>query len=100
MSRAVTNGADAPFWITGCKLTAGFTGNYSATFDTQTINDGKWHYVAAIWEDATLTLYNDGRRVGTPFNAAPPISGAVSIGSHAGSNYFVGDIDNPFVASE
>lgn len=103
MSRGVNNGADAPFWITGCKLTAGFQGNYSATSDTQTINDGKWHYVAVIWEDGNLTLYNDGKRVGTPFSGAPaplPIGGTVSIGSHTTGNFFVGDIDNPFVAAE
>ncbi|MNR61428.1 Laminin G domain protein [compost metagenome] len=65
------------------------------------MNDGKWHYVAVIWEDGNLTLYSDGQRVAsTPTTTAPaPIGGVVSIGSHTTGNFFVGDIDNPFVAA-
>lgn len=102
MSRAVTNGADAPFWLTGCRLTAGYQGVYSAVQAPEAMNDGKWHYVAVIWEGGTLTLYNDGKRVAsTASTPAPtPIGGNVSIASHSGGNYFVGDIDNPFVAAE
>ena len=98
----VSNGADAPFWLTGCKLTAGYQGNYTAVQATDTINDGKWHYVAVIWEDGNLTLYTDGKRVAsTASTPAPtPIGGNVSIGSHGTGNFFVGDIDNPFVAAE
>jgi prepilin-type N-terminal cleavage/methylation domain-containing protein len=102
MSRGVSNGADAPFWLTGCKLTAGYQGSYSAVQAPQIMNDGKWHYVAVIWENGSLTLYSDGKQVastaGTP--APTPIGGTVSIGSHTTSNFFVGDIDNPFVAAE
>lgn len=102
MSRGVNNGADAPFWLTGCKLTAGYQGSYSAVQAPQIMNDGKWHYVAVIWENGNLTLYSDGKQVastaGTP--APTPIGGTVSIGSHTTGNFFVGDIDNPFVAAE
>lgn len=102
MSRGVTNGADAPFWLTSCKLTAGYQGNYSAVQAPQIMNDGKWHYVAVIWENGNLTLYSDGKQVASaPSAPAPtPIGGTVSIGSHTTGNFFVGDIDNPFVASE
>lgn len=102
MSRGASNGADAPFWLTGCKLTAGYQGSYSAVQAPQIMNDGKWHYVAVIWEDGNLTLYNDGKQVAsTASTPAPtPTGGVVSIGSHAGGNYFVGDIDNPFVAAQ
>lgn len=103
ISRGVTNGADAPFWLTGCRLTAGLQGNYEAVQDAATVmNDGKWHYVAVIWEDGNLTLYTDGKRVAsTASTPAPtPIGGNVSIGSHGTGNFFVGDIDNPFVAAE
>lgn len=102
MSRGVTNGADAPFWLTGCKLTAGYQGNYSAVQAPQIMNDGKWHYVAVIWESGNLTLYSDGNKVASSTGApAPtPIGGTVSIGSHTTGNFFVGDIDNPFVAAE
>ena len=102
MSRGVNNGADAPFWLTGCKLTAGYQGTYTAVQAPQIMNDGKWHYVAVIWENGNLTLYSDGKKVasnaGTP--AQTPIGGTVSIGSHTNGNFFVGDIDNPFVAAE
>lgn len=102
MSRGVTNGADAPFWLTGCKLTAGYQGVYTAVQAPEIMNDGKWHYVAVIWENGNLTLYSDGKKVasttGTP--APTPIGGTVSIGSHTTGNFFVGDIDNPFVAAE
>jgi hypothetical protein len=58
--------------------------------------------VAVIWESGNLTLYSDGNKVastaGTP--APTPIGGTVSIGSHTTGNFFVGDIDNPFVAAE
>lgn len=103
ISRGVTNGADAPFWLTGCRLTAGLQGNYTAVQDTETVmNDGKWHYVAVIWENGNLTLYNDGKQVkSTSGVLAPlPVGGTVSIGSHSTGNFFVGDIDNPFVAAE
>lgn len=103
ISRGVTNGADAPFWLTGCRLTAGHQGNYSIVQDGGTVmNDGKWHYVAVIWENNTLTLYNDGKRVASAAatQTLDLIGGTVSIGSHAAGNYFVGDIDNPFVAAE
>jgi prepilin-type N-terminal cleavage/methylation domain-containing protein len=102
MSRGVNNGADAPFWLTGCKLTAGYQGAYSAVQAPEIMNDGKWHYVAVIWEDGNLTLYSDGKKVAsTASTPAPtPIGGTVSIGSHTTGNFFVGDIDNPFVAAE
>jgi prepilin-type N-terminal cleavage/methylation domain-containing protein len=103
MSRGVNNGADAPFWLTGCKLTAGYQGVYSAVQAPEIMNDGKWHYVAVIWEDGNLALYSDGKKVGPTFAGAPaptPIGGTVSIGSHTTGNFFVGDIDNPFVAAE
>jgi prepilin-type N-terminal cleavage/methylation domain-containing protein len=102
MSRAQTNGADAPFWFSGCRLAAGYQGVYTAVLGTQTLNDNKWHYVAVIWENGTLTLYTDGQKVaatsGTP--APTPAGGVVSIGSHSGANLFNGDIDNPFVAAQ
>lgn len=102
ISRAQTNGADAPFWFTGCRLAAGYQGTYTAVQGTQTLNDNKWHYVAVIWENGTLTLYTDGQKVaatsGTP--APTPAGGVVSIGSHSGANLFNGDIDNPFVAAQ
>lgn len=102
LSRAQTNGADAPFWFSGCRLAAGYQGVYSAVMGTQTLNDNKWHYVAVIWENGTLTLYTDGQRVAaTSSTPAPtPAGGVVSIGSHSGSNFFNGDIDNPFVAAQ
>jgi prepilin-type N-terminal cleavage/methylation domain-containing protein len=102
ISRAATNGADAPFWLTGCRLTAGYQGAYTAVQAPQQLNDNKWHYVAVIWEGGMLTLYTDGQKVATASAAtAPsPVGGVVSIGSHSGSNLFNGDIDNPFVAAQ
>jgi prepilin-type N-terminal cleavage/methylation domain-containing protein len=102
LSKAAMNGADAPFWTTSCKLTAGYQANYTAVQAPTTINDNLWHYVAAIWENSTLALYIDGKSVATTTGApAPsPTGGLVSIGSHAGANYFTGDIDNPFISTQ
>lgn len=102
ISKAVTNGVDAPFWITGCKLTAGYQGAYTAVQAPQSLDDNKWHYVAVIWESGVLSLYTDGQKVAsTSSTPAPlPAGGFVSIGSHGNGNFFNGDIDNPFVAAQ
>jgi prepilin-type N-terminal cleavage/methylation domain-containing protein len=102
ISRAQTNGVDAPFWLTGCKLTAGYQGSYSAVQAPQLLNDNRWHYVAVIWEGGVLSLYTDGQKVASASGALAPLpaGGVVSIGSHSGGNLFNGDIDNPFVAAQ
>ena len=104
ISQALTNGASAAFYTPSCKPSAGHNGAWGSAASTQTINDNKWHYVTAIWENSaqTLTLYVDGKSVAVGANVAvaPNSTGYVGIGSHAGGNFFNGDIDNPFVAAQ
>lgn len=107
MSQAATNGAATAFYAPSCKLNSGHNGSWSLVQSPGTVNDSKWHYVAVIWEynappNGTLTLYLDGKVVATNTAAPQPTTptGNVAIGAHAGGNYFVGDIDNPFVASQ
>jgi prepilin-type N-terminal cleavage/methylation domain-containing protein len=99
---AGTNGADVPFYLTsGCKLSAGYSGSYTAAQYQTPLSDNKWHYVAAEWDQGTLSLYVDGSKVvsttGVP--APTPVDGNLSIASHGTGNFFNGDIDNPYVAT-
>jgi prepilin-type N-terminal cleavage/methylation domain-containing protein len=102
ISQAASSGANAAFYATGCRIAAGHNGAWNTAISpaSPTYNDGKWHYVAAIWEDGTLTVYVDGKQVASAAAVVPSPLGAVSIASHAGGNYSKMDIDNPFVASE
>jgi prepilin-type N-terminal cleavage/methylation domain-containing protein len=102
ISQAASGGANAAFYATGCRIAAGHNGAWNTAISpaSPTYNDGKWHYVAAIWEDGNLALYVDGRQVAFAAAALPSPLGTVSIASHAGGNYSKMDIDNPFVASE
>ena len=101
ISQAAVGGASAAFYMPSCKPSAGHNGAWSTAQSSRTINDGKWHYLAAIWENGGLTIYVDGEVTGSASGVvAPSPLGFVSIASHAGGNYTTGDIDNPFVASE
>lgn len=101
ISQAATNGAVTALFNPSCRPSTGHNGNWSSIAATQTINDNKWHYVAAIWENGTLTLYVDGKIAGSTTAPVPTNStGYVAIGAHAGGNLITGDIDSPFVAAQ
>lgn len=107
ISQAAANGAVTALYVPSCKINTGHNGTWNAIVSTQALNDGKWHYVAAIWENSTLTLtlYIDGKNAGSATGTAGTAlptnaTGYVAIGAHGGGNFFVGDIDNPFVASQ
>jgi len=100
LSQSVTEGATSAFFVTSCKLSAGQDGSWYIVSSPNTINDGKWHYVALIWENGTMKLYLDGKLVSSADSSAPSSVGYLSIGSHYGMSFMVGDIDNPFTASE
>lgn len=103
ISQALTNGAVAAFYVPGsCSPNAGNNGAWGTVAGTTAINDNKWHYLATTWQNGLQTLYVDGRNVASTASAAVPTNatGYVSIGSHAGGNYMIGDIANPFVAAQ
>lgn len=104
ISQAASNGAVTAFYISSCKPSAGNNGSWTSAQSPQTINDGKWHYIAVIWEASTLTLtlYVDGKSAAVATNSPVPTTatGYVAIGSHGGGNFFNGDIDSPFVAAQ
>lgn len=101
ISQAATNGAVTALFNPSCRPSTGHNGNWSSIAATQTINDNKWHYMAAIWENGTLTLYVDGKIAGSTTAPVPTNStGYVAIGAHAGGNLITGDIDSPFVAAQ
>lgn len=98
---AVAGGAVAAFYAPNCRPNAGHNGTWNIVQSSTALNDGKWHYVAVIWENGTLTLYVDGKTVQSNAAATPTnATGPVAIGAHGGGNNFVGDIDNPFVAAQ
>jgi Tfp pilus assembly protein PilE len=99
--QAATNGVQAAFYLSGCKVTSGHNGSWNMVQSPQTVNDGKWHHTAIEWESGTLKAYLDGQLVASTPNVAVPTNatGFVSIGSHTGGNYIIGDIDEPFVAA-
>lgn len=101
ISQSATGGVAAAFYMPSCRPAAGHNGAWSTSQSPLAINDGKWHYVAAIWEDASLSIWIDGKNTITTTGIAPAggsDAGTVAIGSHSGGNTMIGDIDNPFVA--
>lgn len=104
ISRSVSNGADTALYVpTGnCVLNSGNNGAWATTASQNTINDGKWHYVATTWENGIQTLFVDGQNISSAASAAVPTNptGYVAIGGYVGGSYMIGDIDNPFVAAQ
>jgi hypothetical protein len=83
----------------GLWMGAGIAGSYvefGATVDPQTIGDGKWHHVAGTFNGKQMTLYVDGRHIGSK-----PIEGKLNtqstqpmkIGSYGGEP-FHGDLND------
>jgi prepilin-type N-terminal cleavage/methylation domain-containing protein len=104
ISQAGTGGAQAAFYVpgAGCKPNAGHNGAWGTVAATQSVNDGKWHYLAVEWRDGLLKLFIDGVLAFPATSAGAPTTpdGLVAIGSHGGGSFMSGDIDNPFVASQ
>lgn len=102
ISQAVANGAVAALYMPGCKPNAGNAGAWGTTASQTALNDGKWHYIATVWENGTQALYVDGTLVAPVVASAAPTNatGYVAIGSHGGGNTMIGDIANPFVAAQ
>ncbi len=102
ISQAVVNGAVAAFYMPACQPNAGNNGAWGTVASTTALNDGKWHYVATIWENGTQTLFVDGSQIASAASAAVPTNatGYVAIGAHGGGNTMIGDIANPFVAAQ
>ena len=83
----------------GLWMGAGIAGGYvefGAPVDPQTIGDGKWHHVAGTFNGKQMTLYVDGRHIGSK-----PIEGKLNtqstqpmkIGSYGGEP-FHGDLND------
>jgi PKD repeat protein len=73
------------------------SGSYTVN-TTQAFNDGKWHHVVGTMDGAGVTLYVDGKRIGTNAGTAvaQPYSGYWRVGgdtSWSGNPYFSGDVD-------
>lgn len=102
ISQAVTNGAVAALYMPSCKPNAGNAGSWGTTASQTPLNDGKWHYIATVWENGNQALYVDGTQVAPVVVSAVPTNatGYVAIGSHGGGNMMIGDIANPFVAAQ
>ena len=103
ISQAATGGAVAALYVPGtdCRPNAGHNGAWGTVVSPKSVNDGKWHYVAVVWENSTLKLFVDGVAVHSASSVAPTTpDGLVAIGSHGGGSLMNGDIDNPFVASQ
>lgn len=103
ISQGLSGGVSAAFYLpnAACRPNAGHNGSWGTVQAPQSINDGKWHYVAVEWQNSTLKLFVDGVTVSTAASgAATTPTGVVAIGAHAGGSFFNGDIDNPFVAAQ
>lgn len=102
ISQAVTGGAVAAFYNPACRPSSGNNGSWGTVGSATAINDGKWHYVAVIWEEGMMTLYVDGKTVSSAASSAALTNptGKVALAAHAGGNFLNGDLDNPFVAAQ
>jgi hypothetical protein len=71
------------------------------------LKDGRWHYVAATWQNGQLQLYLDGKALGLPLTAPGPLNAnlgvSMVIGRHGHGKkdyHFLGDIDEVQVSHE
>ncbi|HOS44418.1 MAG TPA: LamG domain-containing protein, partial [Armatimonadota bacterium] len=65
-------------------ITGGGTAVAQATTDPAVLCDGSWHYLAGVYDGATLRLYVDGQQTGT----TPTHSG--NVGAPASTNCYLG----------
>ncbi|MEO7905295.1 MAG: LamG-like jellyroll fold domain-containing protein [Candidatus Saccharimonadales bacterium] len=102
ISQATNSGSEAALYAPSCKPAAGHNGTWSMVTSPAAINDGKWHYIAVIWEQNIPTLYVDGKNVASASGIGVPTrsTGGVSIGAYLNSYHLIGDIDNIFVAAQ
>lgn len=71
------------------------------------INDGKWHMITGTWDDDTneLKMYTDGRLEKITVSAKVPYTSALDLNigrfdaAIGATDYFIGTIDEPMVAS-
>ncbi|MFZ1286058.1 MAG: LamG-like jellyroll fold domain-containing protein [Candidatus Phosphoribacter sp.] len=81
------------------RVTFGVYNNGSYTVTTPgTLNDGEWHHVVGTMGPGGVTLYADGKKIGTnaSTSVAQPYQGYWRIGGDSpwdGNAYFAGDID-------
>jgi Concanavalin A-like lectin/glucanases superfamily len=78
-----------------------FLGNHGYYDAPDSLNDGKWHFVAAVRSQGTVALYVDGRVAdqGAYTDDITPISDSLVIGRHGTktTSFYVGLIDDAFL---
>lgn len=91
-SNNIISGNGSAFY--GCTLRAGHNGAWTALTSNAAIGDGKWHYVALIYDSGTLSIYVDGKQTATSSGVAAPTTLTSTVGSLNTGNYFTGLIDD------
>lgn len=98
-----TGGNGAAFYMTNGRISSGHNGSWNTTQGTQTINDGKWHFVTAEYSSGTMTVTVDGTVVASS-TGIPAINdqpGSLqTIGNFNGSNHYTGLIDEPMIITK
>ena len=71
-----------------------YNGGYMVTGPT--LEESKWYHLAAVRKDQILTLYVDGKSVGSAVNSVDYATSAITIGKNSGNNknQFRGHLSN------
>ena len=77
-----------------CTLRSGHNGSWSAIGANNPINDGKWHHILSRYDNGTLTLYADGKNLGSVSSVSAPNTLTNQIGALNGGNRYTGLIDD------
>jgi len=81
----------------GCTPKAGHNGSWNAITSSVSIDDGKWHHLALIYDAGNLTMYVDGKKTAGTSGVSAPSSTVTTIGALNSSNNFTGLIDDVLI---
>jgi len=90
-SNNIISGPGSAFY--SCNLKAGHNGSWTALTTSGSIGDGKWHHVMLKYDNGNITIYVDGRNIGSAAQNAPTTF-TNQIGALGSANRYVGLIDD------
>jgi len=85
--RIETKGGKANFLI--------FTGSNKSVTGTSTVNDGKWHHIAATYDQTNMKIYVDGKLENTLAETGTITTSSTQLilGSELNGTYYTGSLD-------
>lgn len=105
---SASSGSSDAFYLPSCRMNAGHNGGWSQVTDSVALNDGKWHFIAAEFQQTsgtvgTLKLWRDGSPVATNTNVPLPSGIDVTtpqVAAYGAGNFYTGLMDDVIVISK